>query len=104
MDKRIEQIAEFYGLRTQAEKAVEEMAELIVAIKHMLKTDAKPASAIEFFDELTDVKIMIQQLESLCKGNEVFFAENYEYKLKREMQRIERIKELQEKEEAEGEQ
>ena len=61
MDERIKKIADHYGLTYQAEKAIEEMAELIVAIKH--RDNRYPLfNNTSFLEELADVKIMIDQL------------------------------------------
>lgn len=61
MDERIKTIAEHYGFEAQAEKSIEEMAELIVEIKHMKKGMASE-NFQNFVEELADVKIMIDQL------------------------------------------
>ena len=63
MDARIKTIAEHYGFETQSEKAIEELAELIVAIKHLKKRDENAADhLVNFIEELADAKIMIDQL------------------------------------------
>lgn len=59
IDPRLKQIADHYGFDAQAEKAIEEMAELIVAIKNLKKFDGCEADhLVNFFEELADVKIM----------------------------------------------
>lgn len=61
IDERIKTIAEHYGFEAQAEKSIEEMAELIVEIKHM-KKGMTSENFQNFVEELADVKIMIDQL------------------------------------------
>lgn len=61
MDERIKTIAEHYGFEAQADKSIEEMAELIVEIKHM-KKGMTSENFQNFVEELADVKIMIDQL------------------------------------------
>lgn len=91
-DERIETIAEHYGFESQTEKAIEEMGELIVSIKQMKKPGANRLNFVAFLDELTDVKIMIEQLEHLsAKENKEapdYLTRSYEYKLQRQIMRI----------------
>lgn len=61
IDERIKTIAEHYGFEAQADKSIEEMAELIVEIKHM-KKGMTSENFQNFVEELADVKIMIDQL------------------------------------------
>lgn len=93
MDKRIKTIAEHYGFENQTEKAIEEMSELIVAIKHMKKPDPERGAFIDFLNELTDVEIMVNQLKVLAINEnaetEGFLERNYDFKLSREMMRME---------------
>lgn len=91
-DERIEAIADHYGFESQTEKAIEEMGELIVSIKQMKKADANRLSFVAFLDELTDVKIMVEQLEHLSvkenKEAQDYLDRTYEYKLQRQIMRI----------------
>ena len=84
IDPRLKTIAEYYGFKAQAEKAIEEMAELIVEIKH----DNQYKMLIE---ELADVKIMIDQLVYLRRrskeGAELFDTAT-EFKIERQLKRI----------------
>lgn len=93
MDERIKTIAEHYGFENQTEKAIEEMSELIVAIKHMKKPNPERGAFVDFLNELTDVEIMIGQLKMLAINQSdeayVFLEKNYEFKVSREMMRIE---------------
>lgn len=84
IDLRLKKIADHYGFDAQAEKAIEEMAELIVEIKH----DNQFKMLIE---ELADVKIMIDQLIYLkrrsTEGAKIFDTAT-EFKIKRQLKRI----------------
>lgn len=63
IDPRLQQIADHFGFEVQTEKTIEELAELIVAIKHLKKRDESAAShLVNFIEELADAKIMIDQL------------------------------------------
>lgn len=95
IDPRLKQIADHYGFDAQAEKAIEEMAELIVAIKHLKKLDGNEADYLVYFvEELADVKIMIDQLIYLNDKDvpddcDLTTAPEIEFKIKRTLQRIE---------------
>lgn len=92
IDPRLKKIADYYGFDSQAEKAIEEMAELIVAIKHLKKLDGNEADYLVYFvEELADVKIMIDQLIYLkrrsTEGAKIFDTAT-EFKIKRQLKRI----------------
>ena len=94
--ERLKLIADHFGFDAQAEKLIEEMAELIVAIKHLKKRDGNEADHLaNFVEELADVKIMVDQLVYL---NDKAAPEDYsvrseiEFKVNRTMQRIEEQK------------
>ena len=79
---------------SKAEKAIEEMAELIVAIKHLKKLDGNEADYLVYFvEELADVKIMIDQL---CYLNDKGMPDDcdlktepeIEFKIDRQLKRI----------------
>lgn len=92
IDPRLKKIADHYGFDAQAEKAIEEMAELIVAIKHLKKLDGNEADyLVHFVEELADVKIMIDQLVFLVRQGEecaASFDLQTEYKIERTLRRI----------------
>lgn len=94
IDPRLKTIANYYRFDLQADKAIEEMAELIVEIKHLQTPhgrDYKP-----FIEELADVKIMIDQLVYLVRqGKEcaASFDLQTEYKIERTLRRVEAEKE-----------
>lgn len=89
IDNRLKQIADHFGLPAQAEKAIEEMAELIVEIKHLRKASGNDVS---FYEELADVKIMIDQLVYLVKQDKdaaEYFDYQTNFKIGRTLRRIE---------------
>lgn len=92
IDPRLKKIADHFGFGHQTEKAVEEMAELIVAIKHLKKKDTTDAYIVNFVEELADVKIMIDQLIYLTElGAPTDFnvRAEVERKIERTLRRIE---------------
>lgn len=88
IDPRLKTIANYYRFDLQADKAIEEMAELIVEIKHLQTPhgrDYKP-----FIEELADVKIMIDQLVFLVSQDphlEKLFDHQTEFKIERTLRR-----------------
>lgn len=99
IDTRIKAIADHYGFEAQTEKAIEELAELIVAIKHLKKLDGCEADHLcNFVEELADAKIMIDQLIYLndkAAPEDYSVSEEIEHKIYRQMRRIEDEKEEQ---------
>lgn len=87
IDERIKTIAEYYGFEAQADKSIEEMAELIVEIKHM-KHGKASENYQNFVEELADVKIMIDQLYFMSNFDGDVSKE-IDRKLNRQMKRIE---------------
>lgn len=92
IDYRIKQIADHFGFEAQAEKSIEEMAELIAAIKHLNKRDESAADhLVNFVEELADVKIMIDQLIYLYNKDapeDMKVEKEIERKIERTQQRI----------------
>lgn len=91
IDARVALIAEHYGFDSQCEKLIEEMAELMVAIKHMSKKDECCVDYYDnFIEELGDVKILVLELEYMLRadGNGQQLDESINYKLNRELKRI----------------
>lgn len=95
-DERIEIIANHYGFEHQCKRAVEELAKLIVALKHIEKLDE---NIVDYFlnlaTELADAKIMIDQLIYLYNKNKDLVEINggpieheIDYKLDRQLFRI----------------
>lgn len=95
-DERIETIADHYGFEHQCKRAVEELAELIVALKHIEKLDENIVDYyLNLATELADAKIMIDQLiylfnkdESLVEINGGTIEQEIDYKLDRQLFRI----------------
>lgn len=84
MDKRIKEIFKFYGEKSQKGQIIQELAELVVALT---KNDLE-----NVHEEIADVEIMLEQLK-LFKNIDVKKIEEYrEFKLNRQMTRIEMLK------------
>lgn len=84
MDKRIKDILNFYGEKAQKQQVIQELAELVVALT---KNDLE-----NIHEEIADVEIMLEQLK-LFKNIDVKKIEEYrEFKLNRQMKRIEALK------------
>lgn len=92
LDPRLKKIADHYGLSKQSEKAIEEMAELIVAIKNLYKHEGNWVAQVKnFAEELADVKIMIDQLVYLYKESSLGASDlkpEIEFKIERQLKRI----------------
>lgn len=90
-NEKIEYIATRYGYSKQSRQCIEEMAELTKAI---CKADRAitVSERIELLknvqEELADVEIMVRQLKHLLGETEV--EEQIDYKLNRQIERIER--------------
>lgn len=97
IDPRLKTIAKHFGFQAQAEKAIEEMAELMVEIKHLnSRSESSAYDYVRFIEELADVKIMIDQLVFLVRqGKECAdsFDLQTEYKIERTLRRVEAEKE-----------
>lgn len=97
IDPRLKVIANHFGFQAQAEKAIEEMAELMVEIRHLKKRSEHAADDYtRFIEELVDVKIMIDQLVYLARQDEECadsFDLQTEYKIERTLRRVEAEKE-----------
>ena len=97
IDPRLKKIADHYGFDAQAEKAIEEMAELMVEIKHLNSRSEHAADDYaRFIEELADAKVMIDQLVYLVRQGEECadsFDLQTEYKIERTLRRVEAEKE-----------
>lgn len=97
IDPRLKIIANHFGFQAQAEKAIEEMAELMVEIRHLKKRSEHAADDYtRFIEELADVKIMIDQLTFLVRQDEksaIHLDHQTEYKIERTLRRVEAEKE-----------
>ncbi|HHL2038290.1 TPA: hypothetical protein ACQ3VS_002925 [Clostridium perfringens] len=84
MDKRIKEILNFYGEKAQKQQLIQKLAELIVGLT---KNDLE-----NIHEEIADVEIMLEQLK-LFNNIDVKKIEEYrEFKLNRQMKRIESLK------------
>lgn len=87
---KIEKIANHYGLDHQIRKAKEELQELYTALLDYQLNDSKEKQKA-VVTEIADVAIMIEQLKLLMGVSEDVEVE-IEYKLNRQLKRIERGK------------
>ena len=81
------QILQYYGLRHQKAKAIEELGELIVALQKDLLS-GKDGLSQDVLEEIADVHIMIAQLLD-DEGDRTTVSLIVDKKLKRQMGRIE---------------
>ena len=85
--KEVRYVLKHYGLQHQRAKAIEELAELIVALqKDLLAT--KDGLSKEVIEEMADVHVMLLQL---MMYDEDYFNDVYDemrYKLERQQERI----------------
>lgn len=91
INDKVRIIAQHYGYHLQKEQAIEEMAELTLAIK---KLEKKKQDSTEYrstfnniIEEIADVSIMCMQLAELTNSNKV--VEIVNQKLDRQLKRIE---------------
>lgn len=95
MDKTIREIADYYGLDSQCRQCGEECAELIVALSKLRRDDTGASCAkYDVAEEIADVSIMIMQIMYLLDIPNEQVDEIFEEKLKRERDRINRMKML----------
>lgn len=85
----IKTIADFYGEENQIDKTIEEMAELTQALIKYKHSDDDLFKE-QIIEEITDVKIMIEQLEYLLKITDEALISARMYKLSRTLSAINR--------------
>lgn len=88
---KIDEIATAHSYGGQKEKLIEEMAELMVAIKHEDKPDVLPeVKRFEFHSELADVLILIWQIIDIYMTvyDRFELADAVKKKIDRELKRI----------------
>ena len=87
----IECIAAFHSYEEQREKLIEEMAELMAAIKHLDRKENRAANRKHFHEELGDVLILLEQIvQCYLDVDDDFEVANWiKQKLLREIGRIE---------------
>ena len=91
INDKVRIIAQHYGYHLQKEQAIEEMAELTLAIKKLEKKKPDSTEYCSTFnnliEEIADVSIMCMQLAELTNSNKV--VEIVNQKLDRQLKRIE---------------
>ena len=84
-DERIKTIADHYGIKKQMRQLAEECSELTVEASH----SARKGTTVKIIEEMADVEIMIEQIIYLAKIDRKDIEECIQYKLERQMKRIE---------------
>lgn len=82
--RHLSEIAKHYGEEHQQQKAIEECAELILAI---CKNKDRVGSVDDVVDEIADVEIMLNQLKILF-GCFCAVEDRIEFKIDRQLERI----------------
>ncbi len=98
IDERLKQIADHYGLDEQLNMLQEECAELIQAVSKYKRKEQLG----DLYEEITDVKIMLQQVDYLLDKKFSSFGvmsqDSYNFfsgiKIKRQLERIQNESEL----------
>lgn len=87
IEEQARQILSHYGILHQKSKAIEELAELIVALQKDV-LEGKESHSRAVLEEIADVKIMLMQM--LCDEDDEEFVEKImRQKLERQLKRIE---------------
>ena len=84
-DERIKTIADHYGINKQMRQLAEECSELAVEASH----SARKGTTVKIIEEMADVEIMVEQIIYLAKIDRKDIEECIQYKLERQMKRIE---------------
>ena len=82
---KIMEIADHYGIEKQLHQLAEECSELAVEASH----SARKGVTVKIIEEMADVEIMIEQIVYLAKIDRKDIDECIQYKLERQMKRIE---------------
>ena len=90
-DTRIKTIADHYGIKKQLRQLAEECSELAVEASH----SARKGTTVKIIEEIADVQIMIEQIIHLAKIDRCDIEDCINYKLDRQMKRIEKEKDNQ---------
>ena len=90
-DTRIKTIADHYGIKKQLRQLAEECSELAVEASH----SARKGTTVKIIEERADVQIMIEQIIHLAKIDRCDIEDCINYKLDRQMKRIEKEKDNQ---------
>ena len=89
--ERIKTIADHYGIKKQLRQLAEECSELAVEASH----SARKGTTVKIIEEMADVQIMIEQIIHLAKIDRCDIEDCINYKLDRQMKRIEKEKDNQ---------
>ena len=90
-DERIKTIADHYGIKKQLRQLAEECSELAVEASH----SARKGTTVKIIEEIADVQSMIEQIIHLAKIDRCDIEDCINYKLDRQMKRIEKEKDNQ---------
>ena len=90
-DTRIKTIADHYGIKKQLRQLAEECSELAVEASH----SARKGTTVKIIEEIADVQIMIEQIIYLAKIDKCDIEDCINYKLDRQMKRMEKEKDNQ---------
>ena len=82
---KLQMIADHYGIKKQLRQLAEECSELAVEASH----SASKGLTVGIIEEITDVDIMIEQIIYLAKIDRCDIEDCINYKLDRQMKRIE---------------
>ena len=87
-DERIKIIADHYGIENQMRQLAEECSELAVEASH----SARIGTTVKIIEEIADVLIMVEQIVYLSGIDRKDIDECIQYKLDRQMKRMEKEK------------
>lgn len=90
-DLRIKTIADHYGIKKQLRQLADECSELAVEASH----SARKGTTVKIIEEIADVQIMIEQIIYLAKIDRCDIEDCINYKLDRQIKRIEKEKDNQ---------
>ena len=82
---KVIEIADHYGIDNQLHQLAEECSELAVEASH----SARKGVTVKIIEEIADVEIMVEQIVYLAKIDRKDIEECIQYKLERQMKRIE---------------
>ena len=88
---KLQMIADHYGIKKQLRQLAEECSELAVEASH----SARKGTTVKIIEEIADVQIMIEQIIYLAKIDKCDIEDCINYKLDRQMKRMEKEKDNQ---------
>ena len=84
-EEKVKEIAEHYGIKNQLRQLAEECSELSVESSH----SARKGTTVKIIEEMADVMIMIEQVIYLAKIDKCDIEDCINYKINRQLKRIE---------------